>query len=837
MNRALLMIAALTATAAPAAQFTIVLTNTATNSTYGWSAGLLTLQPLISVGPTPRPGTLPYATYSFANSNCNFTDAFCSGACNDNGNAAVLANRWGLTLGTNAWLVPALPAGGGTATITFDAPVGSQLSYVAWVNSTSVFDDFVAMHPPGNLTTLQVPLFNGSTPVENVDFVVTGYDSNSTSPTDGSGTTCSPECPTPVNGCYVAPGNASFGSGGLLPTPPTPNVRTFTASTSVTQNRLWWSNTGPHQGVVVARNTTGVTWAPTNGVAYTAGQGVGGAAATGSITPASRNNTGDGTVFTLSDGVHPAVVFEFDRDSPAAIAAGRVRVDISATGINTLGIGTAIATAINGTTNLDIAATINANQPYVSLANTVQGSAGNVAITETVNNNKFKVAGMSGGVAPTATVVYVDNGANASNKFTDTSVTANTRYFYRTYSHANTLRYASGQVPSSTGLLTQVTSSASPSSKWCYAVGFASLTQPVTSLGTAVYTSNGSGSVTANITTPATPATDGDERWRPVQLAGSTQSRPLLVPTEIGELLITGDFTGRVTAINPSTGAVVWTSPLLGDRIQAQPVAQLKAFVGSFGAAGTTYLASHPNRDLIFVGTRNASITTNKVYALSSLNGTVVWTYQPGNLDFVGGGMAVDYARNRLYVGAHNGLRVLNSVTGAQTSSLLSGVQLDYGVNLDFTGGVASSVMTVSAGGVAYGISLATEAQVWTTNLGGGTSSWLFPTGGGFIASMQSAAIRRYNVSGSTVTQQWARTGIGIPAGATVDYGTSKIFAGSSDGTLRQIDFNDGGVDKTYVVSTVAPLFVGFPTLDKTVSRLHVGTADGRICAFPIPLP
>lgn len=836
MKRALVLIAALAATTASAAQFTIVLTNTSTNTTYGWSTGLLTLQPLISVGNSPQPGTLPYATYSFANSNCNLSDAFCSGACDDNGNATVLANRWGLTLGTNAWVVPALAANGGTATVTFDAPVGSRLSFISWVNSTSVFDDFVAMHPPGDLTTLSVPLFNGSTPLENIDFVITGYDTNSTSATDGSGATCSPECPAPATGCFVAPGNASFGTGGPLPTPPTPNVRTFTASTSVTQNRLWWSNTGPHQGVVVARNTTGVTWAPTNGVTYTAGQGVGGAFATGDITPTTRKNMADGSTFTLSDGVHPAVVFEFDFDSPASIAAGRVRVDISSAAISTSGIGTAIVTAINGAANLDITATKNAAQPHVSLANDVQLAAGNVAITETVPNNNFAVAGMSGGVNETATVVYVDNGPTASNKFTDSNVTANTRYFYRMYAHANALTYAGGQVPSSTGLLTQVTSSASPLSKWCYAVGFASLTQPVTSLGTAVYTSNGSGSVTANITTPGTPATDGNERWRPVQLAGTTQSRPLYVPTQIGELLITGDFSGRVTAINPVTGAVVWTSPVLGERIQAQPVAQLRAYVGTF-TGGQAFVAAHPNRDLIFVGTRNASNTTNKVYALSSRDGTVVWTYQPGNLDFIGGGMAVDYERNRLYVGAHNGLRILNSVTGVQTSSQLVGATLDYGVNFDFVAGKAETAVTVTAAGVAYGIALATETQVWTTNLGGSTSSWLFPTGGGFIASMSSGAIHRYTISGATVTQQWARTGIGIPSGATVDYSTSKIFAGSSDGTLRQIDFNDGGVDKTYVVSTVAPLFVGFPTLDKTVSRLHVGTADGRLCAFPIPLP
>ena len=57
---------------------------------------------------------------------------------------------------------------------------------------------------------------------------------------------------------------------------------------------------------------------------------------------------------------------------------------------------------------------------------------------------------------------------------------------------------------------------------------------------------------------------------------------------------------------------------------------------------------------------------------------------------------------------------------------------------------------------------------------------------------------------------------------------------GSSQGTVRQLLLVDGGVEKTVTVSTTA---VGTPTLDKTAGRLHIGTFDGRVCAFPAPLP
>lgn len=222
------------AASASAVPFTIAITNTGTNSAYSWSTGLLTLSPTIALGLTPQPGSPTYPTYVYANSNCNLSDAICSGSCSDNGNALVLAQRLGLTLGVNAWLVPPLPAGSNSTAITpIDVPVGSRLSYIAWVNNTSVFDDFVAMHPPGDRTTLSIPLFTASgTPLSNLTFQISGFDSNSTSPTDGSGATCSQECPTQPTGCYVAPGNASLG---IYPSqPPTVSPVEMTASGTTT---------------------------------------------------------------------------------------------------------------------------------------------------------------------------------------------------------------------------------------------------------------------------------------------------------------------------------------------------------------------------------------------------------------------------------------------------------------------------------------------------------------------------------------------------------------------------------------------------------------------------
>ena len=236
-----------------AVPFNITITNTGTDATYPWSTGLLTLSPTIAIGLSPQPTAAAYPTYTFANSNCDVSDSFCSGNCDDNGNAVVLAQRLGLTLGVNAWLVPALPAASNaTTTVAIDVPAGSRLSYIAWINETSVFDDFVAMHPAGQQSTLSIPLFNAQgAPLANPVFSISGYDTNSTSPTDGSGATCSQECPAQTTGCYVAPGNASIGFPGTYPAQPS-----LTSALSLTASGPATTNTANNTYTFSIRNTS-----------------------------------------------------------------------------------------------------------------------------------------------------------------------------------------------------------------------------------------------------------------------------------------------------------------------------------------------------------------------------------------------------------------------------------------------------------------------------------------------------------------------------------------------------------------------------------------------------
>lgn len=293
--------AMLWAVSAQAVPFNITITNTGTNTAYPWSVGLLTLSPTIAIGLSPQPSSPAYPTYSYANSNCALLDSFCSGTCNDNGNAVVLAQRLGLTLGVNAWLVPALVAGSNaTAIVPIDAPAGSRLSFIAWVNNTSVFDDFVAIHPAGDVTTLSVPLFDAlGQPLATVAFDVGGYDTNSTSPTNGSGATCSQQCPAQTTGCYVAPGNASIGFPGLFPPQPSTTTPALTltasgpATTATAQNSYTFTYSN-QSGTTV--NSPVVTYTLPAGVTYVSSPG-------GTYNATTRTVTWNGTNLTAGSSV------------------------------------------------------------------------------------------------------------------------------------------------------------------------------------------------------------------------------------------------------------------------------------------------------------------------------------------------------------------------------------------------------------------------------------------------------------------------------------------------------------------------------------------------------
>lgn len=455
-----------------------------------------------------------------------------------------------------------------------------------------------------------------------------------------------------------------------------------------------------------------------------------------------------------------------------------------------------------------------------------------------------------------ASVVYSDEVSVASSHV-DTGLTNGTTYHYRIFNHDPLFRYSPGNMPSSLGLKSIPTGRGPGEALWCYSTGFSTLQQPITELGVGIFTSNNSGRVTANLMNTTTPELDGDERWRPVKLDGAVQSRFPIVPLYglTGQFILTGDQTGMTYAIRAESGEVLWRGNggvSLGT-IQSFPVVQLYSY------ANDAYKAAHPGRDLAFFATRLSTGTNNKVVALNAATGATLWTYAPGDLGMVSGGMLIDYTNNRLFVGARsNGgalasLRILDSLTGSEVARLSLG-DIDFGVTR--YGSLPVALVTNSDGTV-YGLDMNAMTVSWSATVATRPSASV-PAFSQFARPVSAASgqfsfavsilgattpegrVERWTVNTTstpaTVTRNWS-TPIPSPSGsftATIG-GVQRLYVGGKDEKLHELDMGTGVDGKQ--LSLPGALAIGTPTVDHTVGRLHVGTQDGRVCAFPVPFP
>ncbi|MFQ5901185.1 MAG: PQQ-binding-like beta-propeller repeat protein, partial [Thermodesulfobacteriota bacterium] len=207
------------------------------------------------------------------------------------------------------------------------------------------------------------------------------------------------------------------------------------------------------------------------------------------------------------------------------------------------------------------------------------------------------------------TVVYFDSDMTYVNIHTDTGLTNDTIYYYKVFNHNEYFIYSVGTA------LDATPRDPADDRQWAYSVGFTTLVIPALDIGALYSGSNGN-----NIFSMST--TDGSEIWRAKETAAPVQSGIQIVPISPGgstSYLLASSQDGRVYAIDTATGANVWTSPQLGDSVQAAPAVQLLDNSPSFQGIYTT--------DVVFAATRNLSATNNKLYALDATDGTILWTF------------------------------------------------------------------------------------------------------------------------------------------------------------------------------------------------------------------
>lgn len=188
-------------------EFSITITN---NTSVSWDRGLLTSTPVLELGAAPTTSADNYAAFAFVDSQCVLRDPSCRSASCEDGNTSILINRLDLDRGDNAWKLGRL-APGESATLQIEVEIAAgdpipRLYFMAPIMGER--DDFVAMHVPGDPSTMGAELFEADgSPVLAVNFGISGYDAGSVDPNDGTAADCA-GCP-PSGSCYVAPGNSS----------------------------------------------------------------------------------------------------------------------------------------------------------------------------------------------------------------------------------------------------------------------------------------------------------------------------------------------------------------------------------------------------------------------------------------------------------------------------------------------------------------------------------------------------------------------------------------------------------------------------------------------------
>jgi hypothetical protein len=165
----------------------------------------------------------------------------------------------------------------------------------------------------------------------------------------------------------------------------------------------------PHEGIQEVTINIALAVAGKVNLVMKPGSTLTGVKATGTITCIGGADLLDGEEIVLDDGVNDPVTLEIDDDDSVTETDTLRQVVIAGTE-TAAEIAALITAAINGAPELAITATDN-EDGTISLENDAFGSVGNVAITETVADTDFVVAGMSGGYGGDVTALLDINGA------------------------------------------------------------------------------------------------------------------------------------------------------------------------------------------------------------------------------------------------------------------------------------------------------------------------------------------------------------------------------------------------------------------------------------------
>lgn len=341
-------------------------------------------------------------------------------------------------------------------------------------------------------------------------------------------------------------------------------------------------------------------------------------------------------------------------------------------------------------------------------------------------------------------------------------------------------------------------------------------------------------------------ATTGARLYPAVALSGAVFGRsPVLeaIDSSIAKrVTYVADQDHLLYAVDISTGQILWlTNPtgLTTNAFLMGPAVIVKKF------AGAAYTLAN---DLVIVGTHNAaSTTTNRIVALDGNTGAVIWTVTGNSgvtpaMDIISSTPAVDYIHNAVWVTSRSAggalqpsLWKINPNTGAVLFTANLG-DMDGSVSIT---PFADVLFVGNNAGTLYAINPVTGATLQTFAGGDGAIrgfpdpvSVFSPFTVVFSGTTKVQAVT-YNSFANTFTALWNTT-VTSPS-APIVFG--KVYVGSSDGKIHELDLATGADAKQRAVSPGYPAVIGDPAIDTTLLRVYVSTTtnDQRAYACSIP--
>jgi hypothetical protein len=342
-------------------------------------------------------------------------------------------------------------------------------------------------------------------------------------------------------------------------------------------------------------------------------------------------------------------------------------------------------------------------------------------------------------------------------------------------------------------------------------------------------------------------AVTGLRKYPPVSLGGPVTGRSPVIDAGDSSLasnvMYVADNDGLVYAIATDTGQILWAvnpTTLTTNGFVGSPSVQVKSFSDSM------FTLAH---DLLVVGTRNgASTTANRIVGIDGNTGATLWQ-TIGNaggvakMDIISSSPAIDFVNHAVWVTSRSGgataqpsLWKLNPNTGAVLTTAALG-DTDTDPTLSIPGDV---LFVANNAGTIFAINPTTAATLKSV-AGGDGAIISFPIVLGLtspytvIFSGQTAVhAMTYDKTANTFTNLWSTTisGPSAPIGFT---GSSKVYVGSADGKIHELDAVTGVDGKQRTANTGQPGIVGDPALDTVLSRIYISTNDQRAYGFTFP--